>query len=665
MPPADHSQPDADTSLPTLPSWVLGEPRPSVPEQVGPFRVEEKLGAGGAGEVWAAYDPSLDRRIALKLVRRASVGHVQEARLLREAHALAELSHPNIVTVHDAASTEDYVYIAMELVRGGTLKDAFADEAIETQARVDLLLQAARGLEAAHDRGLVHRDFKPANALLGEDGRVRVADFGLARRTLDETQPTLGGDTPSIAFDPFSDLTITGAILGTPAYMSPEQRLGQAVTAASDQFSFCVVAWQALYGVHPLADLDLAAWVAGDTRLSPPPPHPDLPASLAVALRRGLHPDPTRRHPSMAPLLRALESIGKARRRWPRLLALSLATAGLGAVALRNDTPASCPAQHLDWAAPRIAQTSSHRTGDGPLSRAAAVLHTTAEQWHAETKSSCTAESPPPCQAQRKAAFLEARRLLLTPAGQHHAADIVDALTRPCAPIRPNADGSALAPLWPRLAAGDAQGVLTVALSLEHASSREAGQGIAQAWYHAELLHIRGEAEAALGETTHAQDTLRAAYNHAERAGATLLAARLAARLASLHIQRGQTETGEVWLETATSLQPLPARVQAEVDLVRGTLHATRSAWLPAARAFERAAQPLEASQLSDHPTRARLLAAEALARAGEPDKAQEFAAQAVQDRLRRYGPSHPKTANARTRAASLHPGPAQTSSLR
>jgi tetratricopeptide (TPR) repeat protein len=253
------------------------------------------LGAGGMGVVYAAYDAELDRRIALKLLRpdREGTARVAEtqARLLREAQALARLQHPNVVAVYDAGTFGDEVFVAMELVDGVTLARWLRDERRSWRDIVGVFAQAGAGLAAAHAAGLVHRDFKPDNVLVGKDGRARVVDFGLARPPLPLADAAAAEPAPQPE-PPEAALTRTGAVMGTPAYMSPEQRRGAAADARTDQFSFCVALHEALHGARP----------GGAER--PLPSHERrIPAHVRRALRRGLSDSPGARYPSMAALL--------------------------------------------------------------------------------------------------------------------------------------------------------------------------------------------------------------------------------------------------------------------------------------------------------------------------------------------------------------------------
>jgi len=301
-------------------------------ETVGRYVILERIGSGGMGVVYAAWDRDLDRRVAIKLLH-ATHGpqHTKgQARLLREAQAMARLAHPNVCTVHEVGSYQGHLYVAMELIEGQTFGQWRRERARPWRELVAVLHQAGRGLAAAHHQGLVHRDFKPENVLVGRDGRVRVVDFGLARSKSEtarlessaEIELLLGNDSTSIK------LTETGALAGTPAYMAPEQFRGHAPDARSDQFSFCVTLWEALYDQRPFAGETRAqlAMAVCKGELREPPPR-DVPAFLRRALRRGLSLHEEDRFPSMDALLAAIDrDPGRTRR---RVLAV-----GLGAVAI-------------------------------------------------------------------------------------------------------------------------------------------------------------------------------------------------------------------------------------------------------------------------------------------------------------------------------------------
>jgi serine/threonine protein kinase/Tol biopolymer transport system component len=363
------------------------------------YVVLRKVGAGGMGIVYAAHDPELDRKIALKLVvaqatetgSRPSGG--LRARLLREAQAMAKLSHPNVITVYDAGTAFDQVFIAMEFVEGVTLGRWIKDKPRSVREVLDVFRQAGRGLSAAHAAGLVHRDFKPDNVLIDKGGRARVLDFGLARTALKpdgqpgelpqaHPQPApaaaptaaaqepppepvdLGDTLPASSQDHLEwALTMTGAMLGTPLYMAPEQHLSQPADARSDQFSFCVALYEALYGRLPFAGSSLAELRAAVTggKIQDPPKNARVPAWVRAVLLRGLRVAPGDRYPSMDALL---VDLGKdpslTRRRW--FFATGSALALLAAAGLLRQ-----------WGRKRGAVTIDHRritfTGNATFSR--------------------------------------------------------------------------------------------------------------------------------------------------------------------------------------------------------------------------------------------------------------------------------------------------------
>ena len=290
---------------------------------LGRYVLLEKLGAGGMGEVFAAYDPQLDRKVALKLLRGGALSAEEgKARLLREAQAMARLQHPNVIAVHDVGLFGDRVFVAMEYVEGETLADWLrAQRSWDEVVRIFRL--AGDGLSAAHRAGLVHRDFKPDNVLLGADLRPRVLDFGLARQSTSTPAPAsparelaegLGDSTLNV------QLTRDGAVMGTPGYMAPEQIAGLPTDARSDQFSFCVALWEGLFGKRPFsgATLKQHAQEIAAGRLTPVPSDTRVPDWVQEVLRRGLAANPADRWPEMDALIKALRP--RARRNPRRTL---------------------------------------------------------------------------------------------------------------------------------------------------------------------------------------------------------------------------------------------------------------------------------------------------------------------------------------------------------
>ncbi|MEM7157900.1 MAG: serine/threonine-protein kinase [Myxococcota bacterium] len=321
---------------------LFGKPAPpaSLPEtddqviergsMLGRYLVIATLGRGGMGTVFEAYDETLGRVIAIKLLHTGTTErHAQ--RLQREAKALAKLSHPNVVHVYEVGRANDQWYIAMELVPGQTLRQWQADEH-DWRACVDVYLQAGHGLDAAHAAGLVHRDFKPDNCIIDEAGRVRVLDFGLVTDTVLASQGSDSGEA-STTLDAEAQLPVTrtGALLGTVAYMPPEQLDGRPANASGDQFSFCVSLYEALYGQRPFPGSSVATLMdaieAG--RVRPPPADRHVPGTLRAVLLRGLSSQASQRWPSMAALLDELRR--EVTPRTQRFVAAGL-TAGLVAL---------------------------------------------------------------------------------------------------------------------------------------------------------------------------------------------------------------------------------------------------------------------------------------------------------------------------------------------
>ncbi|MDC0718939.1 serine/threonine-protein kinase [Nannocystis bainbridge] len=316
---------------------------PSLLAHIGRFTILERLGEGAMGIVYAAYDDQLDRKVAVKVLRNDTARRepLARERMLREAQAMARVSHPNIVTVHEVGDHDGEVFIAMEFVRGQNLAQ-WLKVARPWRARVETLLQAGRGLATAHAAGLVHRDFKPANVIVGEDGVAKVLDFGLARAVdrepLAEDAPVLRSTLTS-SLD--HQLTHTGVVVGTPMYMAPEQHMGQPATEKSDQFSFCVSLYEALYDAPPFDCTSLLALTDAVTRgaIRDPPPGHHVPAALLQIITRGLAVDPARRFPSMPALLAALErTLERRRAPWFMTAGLAgvMAAAGITAASMQS-----------------------------------------------------------------------------------------------------------------------------------------------------------------------------------------------------------------------------------------------------------------------------------------------------------------------------------------
>jgi tetratricopeptide (TPR) repeat protein/predicted Ser/Thr protein kinase len=356
--PTTEASPLTPHREPVTPRWLQEDRAPERGEQVGRYLVLERVGQGGMGSVYAAWDPDLGRRVAIKLLRMdkhhpegRSVG---QARLLREAQAMARVSHPQVIPVFDVGTLGDGVFVAMEFVDGTTLKKWVKGKPRPWREVLDTFLAAGRGLAGAHAVGLVHRDFKPENVLIGKDGRVRVTDFGLARMADEDAEislPTLPPGAPVNESPALGQLTQEGQAVGTPMYMAPEQRSCTVPDARADQFSFCVALYWALFGTWPFdrhrsyvrdGDHSPGSSHKGTSRPSQrtddarpidpatgafePPRDSNVPAFVWRAILRGLSPAPEDRFPSMDALLAQLGDR-------PRRLRMAAGAAALALVA--------------------------------------------------------------------------------------------------------------------------------------------------------------------------------------------------------------------------------------------------------------------------------------------------------------------------------------------
>jgi serine/threonine protein kinase len=339
-------------------------------EMIGPYLVQELLAEGGMGVLYVAVHSELNRKVALKVIRPDVLGEATgtagQLRLLREAQAMAKLSHPNVVTVFDAGTAGEKVFIAMELVEGLTLRRWLEERPRTWRETLAVFQQAGEGLAAAHRAGLMHRDFKPDNVLVSPDGRARVTDFGLARAMNAPAERATPVAQPPDSALTSTPMTLAGSVMGTPGYMAPEQARGETADARSDQFSFFAALWQGLYGELP-----------GASALEPPPRSPRVPGRVHRVLVRGLSFAPDARFPTLDDALGALERAAQSPLRRARvpLAALGAALALAGVVvgiaqARRPALPAGCDApQHSltgawDDAARAAVRASFLKTGD-------------------------------------------------------------------------------------------------------------------------------------------------------------------------------------------------------------------------------------------------------------------------------------------------------------
>jgi predicted Ser/Thr protein kinase len=313
--------------------------------RIGRYQILRELGSGGMGIVYAAYDESLDRRVALKLLLRKSAA--TEQRLRREAQAMARISHTNVAQIFEVGEHQGQLFVAMEYVEGKNLAHWLDQESLGWSEIIDVFIRAGRGLQAAHEAGVVHRDFKPDNVMIqrADELCVKVVDFGIAAVELDDLTIE---DDPASEDDIFARLTRTGALMGTPHYMSPEHFRGHASDPRSDQFGFALALYEALYRQRPF-DGDTFAELREQVlagRLRPPPRITDVPAWAFETLQRALAVNPDERFSSMAELLHVLahhpdrtadpdhdRTVALGQRLW-MLSVLTLGTFGLLAVLL-------------------------------------------------------------------------------------------------------------------------------------------------------------------------------------------------------------------------------------------------------------------------------------------------------------------------------------------
>ncbi|MGH1343657.1 MAG: protein kinase domain-containing protein [Nannocystales bacterium] len=517
--------------------------RPEDPATLDRFRIEHRVGSGGMGVVYAAFDPKLGRRVALKLLKPDRSSTRDQERLVDEAKALARLNHPNIVGVHEIGTVEGRVFIAMELVEGAPLSTWLrTPRTWKEVARV--ALDAGRGLVAAHESGLVHRDFKPANVMLRDDGRVVVLDFGLAR-----THDSFASDasTGHDAADELRESTLASAIAGTPAYMAPEQHLGRVATPQSDQFSFCMTMYEAAYGDRPFdAKTRIALLEAIDQgKFRPRPKSRNVPSWFRRILERGLQPAPRDRWPSMEALLASLE--GKLSPPWRRA-AVPVAVAG-GAAAITfaafADEPASCAEEAL-----AISETWNDEVAEGIRGELQSIDHPAAahapgvldaqldayaDAWRERWETACTAgrRTPPTdTRSLRVLACLEGQRQWL--------ASSLELLSSPTGPVV--ADAARLVPNATNLQACD---------DPEQAAPTADGQEALQ--LHAEVEYKVNEArtEARLGRIDGAERMLDQAAEAAAASGDDSLRSRVSLARGQLDEQRGDLVAARIAFEKA------------------------------------------------------------------------------------------------------------------
>jgi len=670
--------------------------RPAVmPAQIGRYTVLKPLGAGGMGVVYAAYDTDLDRKVAIKLLHgevAAGPDTVGHSRLLREAQAMAKISHPNVLQVFEAGTHDGQVFLALELVEGCTLEAWLAAEPRDWRAVLAMFLQAGRGLQAAHEVGLIHRDFKPENVLIDGSGRARVMDFGLARATGSiEHVPSASPDQRSSSHL-LQRLTVTGSVMGTPLYMAPEQHLGGVTDPRTDEFAFCVALHEALHRQRPFAGDDLKSLAYNVVRgvVREPPREPRVPPWLRRAVRRGLSPTPDDRFPTMAALLAELgRDPGAARRRWLLLAgAAALVVAGAwgfaavqaardqrcrGAAALFADTWGPTRAAALTAAFERsgrpYAATTAQRVQAQLDERAAAWvgLHTAACEAHARGETSAELLDVQGACLERRRSETAALVELLARAD----AEVVDkavsaALALP--PVAACADrGALLARVRPPEDPALAAEVLRLRGLLDQAkAAQDAGKfkdGLAIVGPVAEAADTSGhrpliaEAQQRLGELhsrasdfAAAEPALWAALWAAEAGHHDEVAAATWTEIVRVTVKQGRLAEAPRWAERAGAAvarlgeDPL---AEARLDNELGTLAYTEEKHEDAVTRYQRALELRRAALGPTHPEVAAVLAnlGNALHGLDRFDDALAAYHESLQIRETTLGPDHPDVA--------------------
>jgi tetratricopeptide (TPR) repeat protein len=661
---------------------------------LGRYVVLERLGAGGWGEVYAAFDPALDRKVALKILRADRAGaEGGPARLLREAHALARLQHPNIVAIHDAGMVEDEVFMAMELVSGQPL-DAWLKERPRTWREVlEVFLAAGEGLHAAHRAGLVHRDFKPANVQVGDDGRVRVLDFGLARSSEETTLPDRAraaaeaaeaAEVPVPGSTPLGAVTRAGVVMGTPGYMAPEQIEALPVDARSDQFSFAVSLFQALYGQKPFHGDTLAqfAQAVRARRVAPAPRDRHVPEWIHRILLRALSADPGARFPDMRALLDALKvDPGRARRRWAAA-ALALVVAGVaggGYAALARAQARRCAEVAADlggaWtsaerAAVRAALIGTRRPfAEDAWKGSAAALDAYARHWGDMRAAVCEAGEARTA-SRLQLGCLERRRqeasalIAVLSAADGPVVENAVKAARGLPDLRDCADATALAARAEdepadeaaRQRAAELQARLAEARALLDSGQYPRGAKVAteaaanaSGALRAELLHVLAKLQERTGDFRGSEETLHSAAEAALAVRADDLAARAWIMLVAVVGARlGQPEQAARWERYARAAVDRAGQLptlQAELHNHLGIMATYRGQYERAVSEYREAIRIWEVALGPAHPQLAAPInnLGIVLSRQGKFDEALAAHERALKIRIAAFGPNHPE----------------------
>ncbi|MDC3953382.1 serine/threonine protein kinase [Polyangium jinanense] len=609
---------------------------------IGRYLVVERVGVGAMGQVFAAYDPELDRKVALKLLRFSSRPRAEEeqrrARLAREAQTLARLSHPNVVTVFDVGTWETQFFVALEFVPGGSARAWASREPRAWRDIVQLWMQVGRGLAAAHAAGVVHRDLKPDNVLVRADGRAQVTDFGLAA----DTRPRDVAAAPTEMA-----LTETGALLGTPVYMAPDQLEGAPATEASDQFAFCVSLWEALHGERPFVGRTVAELARAAREETPrAPASSPVPQAVRRLLQRGLHPDPRERYPSVAALVDALERATEKPRRFGIPMLIGAAALALGVVLVarptetvrRHPTCVLAEERHRagwDEARRAVVREAFDRTGLSYAAKAFGAVDgavsARASAWRAERVEACEAlveAAQPDPLFRARVACLDERLAELDAAVEVLSLGGNDAVNRATSVVEKMAPLEACVAVDVRPAdAEPCEACVVIRADVQRgrtlqqlgkfaeaervtkdALAREAPPNAAAA--RAALLVEHARTLEPLGRLDEAEREIFDAALAAHRVGSRALAAEAFAELAYVvGYLRARPDDGERWaLQADALLGPDDAPILDRVAMVRGVIETRRGNLRLAEEHFRRVEERVRKRLGAAHPSRARVL---------------------------------------------------------
>ncbi len=672
-------------------------------EVIGQYSVLDVLGHGAMGLVYRAHDPRLDREVALKVVHPGRVAQdatKARARLVSEARALARVSHPNVLAVYDVGVHDGLVFVALELVDGIDLAQWLRRAKRPWRDVVAVFVEAAAGLAAVHAAGLVHRDIKPANILVENAsrgrafGRVLVADFGIARTSVDPPALTVPGDARVDTLDPDASLTEEGRVVGTPAYMAPEQHLGLDVGPAADQYALGVALHEALYGKRPFGG-DAQAMFRAKTKPPDEPPPSDVPAWLWTIVRRGLEPSPTDRFESIADLGAALRG-GPRRWRWRLVVpaAALVLVGGTVGLSLLPERPCSGVQAQVDavWNADRRrAIERAFEASDRPYAartweQASQRLDAYARALAASHRDACEATRVRHEQSEalfdRRMACLEGRRqrfaqsLAVLGDADAHAVDRTDALVSALEPVAACDDVAALEAGVPppspaerevvmqlRATIADADALLAVGRYDDADAKADASLARARAIAYApalvEALTVAGDCHERVGRF----DDAVAALDEAIAVGLQIghdevLARAIVVRTWMAGEHARDLEAAEKWAALGRArLQRIggPARLSLQLENAIGAAYSNAGRYDEALHAYDRAL-----ALAGDDPELAMAAAAvrsnigNVWRLLGDVERARasyEHAAAAVRERL---GEDHPEVARTEGRVAQL-----------